>query len=107
MVQETYPSSLPIVHCGGQVRRAGSCCRPCSGSPAAAVPDTFFCGGCLARGVGGDMVEPAITDGKDITYASFILRSTGLSPVGSPSFAEWVEVGHFIRRAANACTLWL
>ena len=47
------------------------------------------------------------TADKDVAYSSFVLTSTGLVPIGTPSFEEWEEVGHFLKKATVACILWL
>src|SRR3954464_8211334 len=47
------------------------------------------------------------TADKDVAYSSFVLTGTGLVPIGTPSFEEWEEVGHFLKKATNACALWL
>jgi hypothetical protein len=46
-------------------------------------------------------------DNKELIYSSFVLHDTGLSPLGNPSFEQWLEVGRFIKKAAHASTLWL
>jgi len=47
------------------------------------------------------------TANKDVAYSSFVLTSTGLLPIGTPSFEEWEEVGHFLKKATTVCILWL
>jgi hypothetical protein len=47
------------------------------------------------------------TADKDVAYSSFVLTGTGLVPIGTPSFEEWEEVGHFLKKATTACALWL
>src|SRR5689334_9567763 len=50
-------------------------------------------------------LEP--TADKNVAYSSFVLTSTGLLPIGTPSFEAWEEVGHFLKKATTDCALWL
>ena len=49
----------------------------------------------------------AVTEKKDLIYSSFVLHDTGLSPIGTPTYEQWLEVGRFIKKAVHASTLWL
>lgn len=53
------------------------------------------------------MAALEVSEDKVITYSSFVLRSTGLMPLGTPSYAQWEAVGFFIKQTTNACGLWL
>ena len=44
---------------------------------------------------------------QELIYSSFVLHDTGLSPIGTPTYEQWLEVGRFIKKAAHASTLWL
>jgi N6-adenosine-specific RNA methylase IME4 len=53
------------------------------------------------------MAALEVTADRDIVYSSFVLASTGLVPVGAPSYEQWEAVGFFIKQTTNACALWL
>ncbi len=45
--------------------------------------------------------------GNSIVYSSFHLHETGLTPIGAPSFEEWLECGRFIRHAEQSVHFWI
>lgn len=49
----------------------------------------------------------ALTENKEIVYASFILRSSWLEPVGLPSLEQWQECGAFLKKAKGAVHFWI
>lgn len=53
------------------------------------------------------MNDLKLNDNKDIEYASFVLHKNGITPVGSPTFDQWEEVGKFIKKAEGSVQLWL
>src|SRR3954452_5850130 len=53
------------------------------------------------------MKDFAVNEHNDIICSSFLLLSNGLSPLGAPTYEQWQEVGRFIKKATNACALWL
>src|SRR6266567_550424 len=44
---------------------------------------------------------------NSIVYSSFHLHETGLTPIGAPSFEEWLECGRFIRHAEQSVHFWI
>jgi hypothetical protein len=48
-----------------------------------------------------------VQENNNFIYSSFVLYDTGLTPIGTPTFEQWEEVGRFIKKAAHASTLWL
>lgn len=49
----------------------------------------------------------AVTENKEIVYASFILQKSGLEPIGTPSLEQWLECGEFLKRAKGAVHFWI
>ena len=47
------------------------------------------------------------TENKEFLYSGFRLHETGLAPVGTPTFPEWVTVGRFIHDAEKAVQFWI
>ena len=52
-------------------------------------------------------ILPNLIGTKELIYSGFRLSENGLAPVGTPSFAEWVTVGHFIQNAEKAVQFWI
>lgn len=44
---------------------------------------------------------------KEFTVASFRLHETGLEPIGTPTFDDWLQCGQFIRQAKGAVHFWI
>lgn len=49
----------------------------------------------------------SVTENKEIVYASFVLKSNGLEPLGMPSFEQWLECGEFLKKAKGAVHFWI
>jgi N6-adenosine-specific RNA methylase IME4 len=49
---------------------------------------------------------PLISD-DGFVCASFVLHKTGLTPIGTPSYQQWLECGEFIKKAAIAVHFWI
>ena len=48
-----------------------------------------------------------LTEDRDIVYSSFQLHKNGITPIGTPTFEQWQEVGKFIRRSGSAVHFWI
>jgi len=44
---------------------------------------------------------------RDLVVSSFQLQKNGLTPVGKPTFDEWVSCGHFIQEAEQSVQFWI
>src|SRR5437764_14200958 len=44
---------------------------------------------------------------SDITFASFHLSKSGLRPLGSPTYEQWLACGHFIQNAEQSVQFWI
>ena len=49
----------------------------------------------------------ALTENKEVVYASFILHKNGIKAAGEPSFEEWLQCGEFINRAKGSVHFWI
>lgn len=47
------------------------------------------------------------TENKETIYASFVLRNSGLEPLGTPSLEQWLECGKFLRKAKGSVHFWI
>lgn len=48
-----------------------------------------------------------IKENQDIEYCGFVLHKNGMSPVGSPTFEQWEEIGRFIKKSSRSVQFWL
>lgn len=44
---------------------------------------------------------------RDLIISSFRLQKNGLTPVGKPTFQEWVQCGRFINNAEQSVQFWI
>lgn len=49
----------------------------------------------------------ALTENKEVVYASFVLHKNGIKATGEPSFEEWLQCGEFINRAKGSVHFWI
>src|SRR5437764_2890841 len=52
-------------------------------------------------------ILPTLTGKKELVYSGFRLSENGLSPVGSPTYAQWVACGRFLKDAETAVQFWI
>ncbi len=52
-------------------------------------------------------IPPFLTGNKELVYSGFRLCENGLAAVGSPTFAEWVACGRFLKDAETAVQFWI
>ena len=53
------------------------------------------------------MNELTIKDNYDMEYQGFKLHSTGLKPIGTPTFKQWEEVGKFLKKSDKCVQFWI
>src|SRR5438067_9908258 len=46
-------------------------------------------------------------NGKELTFSYFRLHEKGLTPLGIPTFEEWVYCGRFLQEAEQAVQFWI
>lgn len=44
---------------------------------------------------------------RDLIISSFRLQKNGLTPVGKPTFDEWIQCGRFIKNAEQSVQFWI